>query len=64
MWIVHGQMTKTGSTTFETFSIMNSDILSRIQDSLANAESSIINIADENGDRDIFKQMCESQYIF
>jgi hypothetical protein len=38
------QTTKTGSTPFETFSLMNSDILLRIQDSLSNAESAIMNI--------------------
>ena len=48
-------MTKTGLTPFESFSIMNSNILHCIQDSLSNAESAIINIADENGDGDICK---------
>ena len=37
-------MTKTGLTPFETFSLMNSDILLHIQDSLFNAESAIINV--------------------
>jgi hypothetical protein len=53
-------MTKTGLTPFESFSIMNSNILLCIQDSLSNAESAIINIANENGDGDICKQMCET----
>ena len=42
-YIDHGQTTKTGSTPFETFSLMNSDILLHIQDLLFNTESAIIN---------------------